>query len=115
MVTVRVCSKQAKNKLKSVVFTNKVGKNSRYFVGVFNKTIIPLVPVGYELAIIISYPTSVSGIIVLLKMPTKYREFFPTLFVKTTDFQFVLNFEQTRTVTIWRVWKNGSYTMIECS
>ena len=30
----------------------------------------------------------------------KYREFFPTLFVKTTDFQLVFNFEQTRTVTI---------------
>ena len=40
-----------------------------------------------ELAIIISYQTSVSGITVLLKTPTKYREFFPTLFVKTTDFQ----------------------------
>ena len=40
-----------------------------------------------ELAIIISYPTSTSGIIVLLKTPTKYREFFPTLFTKTIDFQ----------------------------
>ena len=63
--------------------------------------------VGYEmvdssdLAIIISYPTSASGIIVLLKTPTKYREFFPTLLVKTTDFRLVLNFEQTRTVTIF--------------
>ena len=38
-----------------------------------------------KLAIIISYPTSTSGIIVLLKMPTKYREFFLNLFVKTTD------------------------------
>ena len=37
------------------------------------------------LAIIISYPTSV---------PTKFREFFLTLFVKTTNFQLVLNFEQ---------------------
>ena len=54
-----------------------------------------------ELAIIISYPTSANGIIVLLKTPTKYREFFPTLFVKTTDFQLVFNFEQTRTVTIF--------------
>jgi len=36
MVTVRVCSK-LKTSWKSVVFTNKVGKNSRYFVGVFNK------------------------------------------------------------------------------
>ena len=63
--------------------------------------------VGYEmvdsseLAIIISYLTSASGIIVLLKTPAKYREFFPTLLVKTTDFQLVLNFEQTRTVTIF--------------
>ena len=64
-------------------------------------TIIPRVRVGYELVIIISYPTSASGIIVLLKTPTKYREFFPTLFVKTTDFQLVFNFEQTRTVTIF--------------
>ena len=64
-------------------------------------TIIPRVRVGYELAIIILYPTSASGIIVLLKTPTKYREFFLTLFVKTTDFQLVFNFEQTRTVTIF--------------
>ena len=56
---------------------------------------------GYELAIIISYPTSASGIIVLLKTTTKYREFFPTLFVKTTDFQLVFHFEKTRTVTIF--------------
>ena len=39
------------NKLKSVVFTNTVGKNSRYLVGVFNKTIIPLALVGYEMII----------------------------------------------------------------
>ena len=37
--------------VKSVVFTNKVGKNLRYFVGVFNNTIIPLVLVGYEMII----------------------------------------------------------------
>ena len=37
----------------------------------------------------------------LLKMRTKYREFFPTLFVKTTDFQLVFNFEQTHTVTVF--------------
>ena len=30
----------------------------------------------FELAIIISYPTSAREIIVLLKTPTKYREFF---------------------------------------
>ena len=57
--------------------------------------------VEYELVIIISYPTSASGIIVLLKTSSKYREFFPNLFVKTTDFQLDLNFEQTRTVTIF--------------
>ena len=38
-----------------------------------------------ESAIIISYPISASGIIVSLKTPTKYREFFPTLFVKATS------------------------------
>ena len=35
-------------------------------------------------------------------MPKKYHEFFPTLFVKTTDFQLVFTFEQTRTVTIFQ-------------
>ena len=60
-----------------------------------------------KLATIISYPTRVSGIIVLLKMPTNYQEFFLTLFVKTADFQLVFNFVQTRTVTIWRAWYKG--------
>ena len=41
MVTVRVCSK-LKTSWKSVVFTNKVGENSWYYVAVFNKTITPL-------------------------------------------------------------------------
>ena len=50
MVTVGVCSK-LKTSGKSVVFTNKVGKNSRYFVGVFNKTIIPLALAGYVMII----------------------------------------------------------------
>ena len=54
-----------------------------------------------DLAIIISYPTSASGIIVLLQTPTKYREFSPILFLKTIDFQLVINFEQARTVTIF--------------
>ena len=59
-----------------------------------------------ELAIIISYPTSASGIIVLLKTPKKYREFFPTLLLKKKhDFQLAFNFEpdfeQTHTVTIF--------------
>ena len=34
-------------------------------------------------------------------MPTKYGEFFPTVFVKTTDFLLVFNFELTRTFTIF--------------
>ena len=51
-----------------------------------------------------------SGIIVLLKTPTKYHEFFPTIFVKTTDFQLVFNFEQMHTVTI--LGEHSSYTMM---
>ena len=58
---------------------------------------------SFWLDIIISYPTSLSGIIVLLETPTKYRVLFLTLFVKTTDFQLVFNFEQTRTVTIFQL------------
>ena len=50
MVTVRVCLK-LKISWKSVALTNKVWKNSRYFVGVFNKTIIPLALIGYEMII----------------------------------------------------------------
>ena len=38
-----------KNNMKIGWFTNKVGKNSRYFVGVFNRIIIPLALVGYEM------------------------------------------------------------------
>ena len=65
-------------------------------------TIIARVRVRYKLATIISYPSSASGpIILLLKTPTKQRKFFPTLFVKTSDFQLVFNFEQTRTVTLF--------------
>ena len=40
-----------------------------------------------------------SGIIVLLKMPTKYWEFVLN-FVISTEFHLVFDFEQTRTVTI---------------
>ena len=48
----------------------------------------------------VSYPTSMSGIIiVLLKMPSKYCEFVPN-FVISTEFHLVFDFEQTRTVTI---------------
>ena len=61
MVTVRVCLK-VKTSRKSVVFTNKVGKNSQSFVGVFNKTIISLLLFGYEMIIANSYPTRIRGI-----------------------------------------------------
>ena len=40
-----------------MVFTNKVGRISRYFVGVFNKTIIPVALVGYDMIIANLYPT----------------------------------------------------------
>ena len=61
MVTVRVCLK-LKTSRKSVVFRNKVGKNSQSFVGVFNKTIISLLLFGYEMIIANSYPTRSRGI-----------------------------------------------------
>ena len=47
--------------------------------------------IGNEKRITISYQTSAIGIIVLLKKPMKYREFFPTLFVKITSFSLFLN------------------------
>ena len=62
---------------------------------------IPQVRVGYELAIIMSYPISASEIIVLLETPKKYGELVLSLIVKTTDFQLVFNFEQKRTVIIF--------------
>ena len=37
--------------MKIVWFTNKVEKVTRYFVGVFNRIIIPLALVGYEMII----------------------------------------------------------------
>ena len=46
-----------KDKLKIDCFYKKVRKNSQYFVGVFNKTIIPLALVEYEMIIANSYPT----------------------------------------------------------
>ena len=48
------------------------------------------------MAIIITYPASVSG---KTKAPTKI--FFQALFEKTTNFQLVFNFEQTNAVTIF--------------
>ena len=66
-----------------------------------------------DLAIIISNPTRATGMIVLLITPTKYREFFLTLFVKTTYFPLVFNFEQTGTVTIFG--EHGIIRLPKCS
>ena len=60
-----------KNKLKIGCFTNKVEKNSRYFVGIFNKTIIPLALVGYEMIIANWALTLLMGIIISHPMPTR--------------------------------------------
>ena len=49
-------------------------------------TIIPQVTLDMSWLQSPHNPTSMSGIIVLLKTPKKYQEFFLTLFVKTTDF-----------------------------
>ena len=61
------------------------------------------------LAIIVSYPTSASANVVLYKTSTKYGKFFPTLFVKTTDFQLVLFLILSRRVQLPY---NGSYIMM---
>ena len=43
-----------------------------------------------KLAIIISHPTTACGIIVLLKTPTKYREFSRLYFLKQSPFSLFL-------------------------
>ena len=48
MATVRVCSKLKTTWKSFNCFYKKDGNNSRYFVAVFDKTIIPLAFVGYE-------------------------------------------------------------------
>ena len=53
--------KKATNRL---FFTNKVGKNSRYFVGFCDKTIIPLALVGYEMIMAIYHLLSNANLIV---------------------------------------------------
>ena len=72
MSTVRVCSK-LKTRWKSVVFTNKVGKNFRYFRGVFNKTVIPLALVGYEIIIANHCLTHTRGIIASYKLLCQFE------------------------------------------
>ena len=72
-------------------------------------TTIPRARVGYEmmraeLAIIISYPTSASGIIVLLKNNQE------TL-IDLVDFALKEQLEDNLMVSFSRAWFNGSYTM----
>ena len=50
------CTRLLKKSWKSVVFKSKVGKNFWFLVVIFNKTIIPLALVGYEMIIANSYP-----------------------------------------------------------
>ena len=54
-----------------------------------------------ELAIIISYPTSASGTIILIKTAHKIWRILPDFICEPSDFHLVFNFEQTRTVTIF--------------
>ena len=63
-----------KNKLKIGFFTNKVGKNCRYFVGVFNKTIILLVLVGYEVIIANSTLRTLVEYLLNIVLPPTNRE-----------------------------------------
>ena len=65
IVTVRVSSK-LKTSWKSVVFTNKVGENSRYYVAVFNKTIIPLALVEYATRLFGFLPSHIQSTLVEL-------------------------------------------------
>ena len=51
MATVRAPAQKLKTSWKSFVFTYKVGTNSRYFGAVFDRTIIPLALVGYQMII----------------------------------------------------------------
>ena len=63
MLTVRIWS-ELKTSLKSVDFASRVEKNSRYFVGIFIKTIIPLTLVGDGMIIAKPYPMRTREIIV---------------------------------------------------
>ena len=52
------------NKLKIGCFLQTKSERILHFMGVFNKTIIPLALVGYEMIIANLYPTRTRGIIV---------------------------------------------------
>ena len=65
-----------------------------------------LPPVSGQLVLhVTTYPTSASGIIILLKTPKKISRILPDFICKPTDFYLVFNFEQMRTVTIFE--ENG--------
>ena len=98
MVTVPVCSK-LKTSWKSAVFRNKVGKNSRYFVGVFNKKIIALALLGNEMIIANSYPTRTRGIIV------KYHSQSDSIIANHSYFKVLLAFP---------LWKYDDFTLPNC-
>ena len=81
-------------------------------------TIIPRGRVGYELAIIISYPTSASGIIVLLKKPTKSRWISPTRANRKRQGTSAIHVTRlsklsTRKRTAWTAWmKNQNIVVV---
>ena len=85
MVTGCVCSK-LKTSWTSVVFTNKVGKNSRYFLWAFLIKQLFCALVGYEMIITNSYPTRTRGIIVKYQLiyqlwPQIFDNLFPSRLV----------------------------------
>ena len=55
-----------KTSWKSVVFTNKVGENSRYYVAVFTKTVIPLALVEYATHLFGYLPSHIQSTLVEL-------------------------------------------------
>ena len=89
MVTIRVCSK-LKTSWKSVIFTNKVGKNSKYFVAVFNKTIIPLALVEYEMIIANSALRASFAIFYLTLQSSTERDSITTVYSSTWLKKFIL-------------------------
>ena len=67
-----------------VALENEISKAYQYYLIVFNKTIIPLALVGYEMIIANSYPTRARGIIV---------KYFNTLELAYININFVENHE----------------------
>ena len=68
---------------------------------------------GTKLAIIILYPTSTRGIIVLLKIPTKYHEFFPTLYEKQPTYSWFYFWADMYSTIFWKAWYVA--TVISCT